>query len=105
MNTYNFTSTNEVPFVVRIVRSGDRFGLDGCLEHKGDNPMIEFYDARFDHNPWLPFKGQFVSRYYLTTLIGHRGGLMLDGGVPAWDLNEADFEGVMQWVSDEEMKP
>lgn len=102
---YNFTSDQGIPFVVRIVRKGDRFGLDGCLKHEGDEPMIEFYDARFDHNPWLPFVGQFVSRYYLTTLITHRGGLILDGGVPAWSIDQRDFESAMQWVSDEEMKP
>jgi hypothetical protein len=71
---------------VRIVKNGDKYGRDFCLTHDNDKPMAEFYDARYPHSEF----GQFVSRYYVGTLLGHEGfyggqyksgdGLCLDGG-------------------------
>ncbi len=50
MNVLNFTNDLGIPMIARFVRKGDRYGLDGCLTHDEDNPLIEFYDARYDHN-------------------------------------------------------
>lgn len=74
-------------FNVRIVCKGDRYGRADCLTHDEDRPMVEFYDRRYAHGDW-PDRGQFVSRYYVGTLLGHEGfyggeptgGLCLDGG-------------------------
>jgi hypothetical protein len=82
-----------VPFNVVIVRKGDAYGLNDCLTHEKDEPLIEFYDARHDHTE----HGQFVSRYYFSTLNGTctvipgahigRTGIDLDGRVDAWKLD------------------
>ena len=87
--------TNEstgISFNVRLVRRGDKYGQNNCLTHDNDAPMVEFYDARY---PYSEF-GQFVTRYYTSTLI-RRGsparGIQLDGGSPDWSItadNERD---------------
>lgn len=67
-----------------------RYGLDDCLTHDG-GPMVEFYDATYAGPDFGP-RGQFVSRYYLSTLMDRRGmpglyaeyGLCLQGDVPEW---------------------
>lgn len=88
-------NANGIPFNSRIVRKGEKYGLNFCLTHEESEPLVEFYDARFDHTKF----GQFVSRYYVTTLTGEcewshgdsrKTGICLDGGVPDWfvDANQ-----------------
>jgi hypothetical protein len=101
MKTYTtFVTAKGVPMVVRIVFPGENYGLKGCLVNEKE-PMVEFYDARYDHNPWLPFVGQFISRYYVSTLLENdRGqGLCLDGGIPAWDVDAASLKVLKRWVA------
>ena len=66
-------------FNVRIVSRGDKYGLNFALTHNEDMPLVEFYDSRYPHTEY----GQFVSRYYLDTIINHDEGLSLDAGVTA----------------------
>lgn len=97
---------------VRIVFIGDQYGLNHCLEHDKDEPLIEFYDmdsgaAAIMRNSddkteaYLAEEyGQFVSRYYYSTLkmrdpLGKGSaltdwserGLNLDGGVDRWSVS------------------
>jgi len=70
-------------FNIRVIRPGDRYGLNDCLMLRaGEQPLVEFYDPRYLHTPF----GQFVARYYLSTIRTHGGPLCLDGGVPEWTL-------------------
>ena len=46
-------------WAVRIVEKGDKYGLKDGLTHEGDEPLVEFYDTRYEHTNL----GQFVSRY------------------------------------------
>ena len=83
-------------FNVRLVRKGDRYGLDNCLVHDKDDPLIEFWDATYEHDArFTPGLGQFVSRYFLATLTGQDGfggdrrgssGIDLCGHVAAWKV-------------------
>lgn len=86
------------PWLVRIVRNGDRYGLNDCLTHSGDLPMVEFYDLRYMHTE----RGQYVSRYFMDTLQGVPvgRGLNLDGGVPSWTIDGVTFSRIMEWISD-----
>lgn len=61
---------------VRIVKPGDRYGLKDCLVNDKGEELVEFYDSRYMHTE----RGQFVSRYYLSTLLERDKdvGLMLD---------------------------
>ena len=71
-------------FNVRVVSRGDKYGLNFALTHNGIMPLVEFYDSRYPHTEF----GQFVSRYYLDTIINRddRFALSLDGGVTAWTV-------------------
>ena len=85
-------------FNVRLVRRGDRYGLNDCLVHDQDEPLVEFWDATYEHDPrFTPELGQFAARYYLGTLTGKPGywghdhrriprGIPLCGDVPAWTV-------------------
>ena len=85
-------------FNVVLVRQGDRYGLDDCQIHDKADPMIEWYDATYEGANGFGPRGQFVSRYYWSTLTGacpwssgdHRKGsrgLDLMGYEPAWKVS------------------
>jgi hypothetical protein len=101
--TLSITATNatgKVRFVVRILRKGDRYGLDDVLTWDKDRPGVEFYDARYDHTRF----GQFVSRYYVETIqaavpIGYAThGLDLMGHEPSWKIDGKAMRVVRQWL-------
>ena len=75
-------------FNVRLVRKGDRYGLNDCLVHDKDEPLVEFWDATYENDPrFTPKLGQFVSRYCLDTLTGSRPhGIALCGHVSTWTV-------------------
>ena len=84
MKTYK--AENGVTFNYRVIKKGDHYGRNDCLTHDKSDAMIEFYDDRFKHTD----HGQFVSRYYIKTLIDHLGdhtGLCLDGGISEWSID------------------
>ena len=102
------TTSVQVPngkrFTVRIVREGDRYGLDDCLTHDESGPMAEFYDATYAGDERFSPHGQFVSRYYVSTLMEsqHRGrGLDLCGYVPAWTIDARTMEVVYDFFAEE----
>ena len=86
--TTTMTITNEdtgIDFTVRLVLDGDHYGRDDCIQFAADDigdMLVEFYDRRY-MDPTFGTHGQFVSRYYFSTLAGHHGGLILDGGITA----------------------
>ena len=89
-----------VIFAIRLVKKGDRYGLHGCLTHDIDEPLVEFYDTRYDHNSdWLEeFTGQFVSRYYAETMLKHTGGLCLHGGISDWQVSAGNMAQIKNWL-------
>jgi len=92
------TNTNGRSFFVRTVLKGDKYGLDDRLTHDRDDPMIEFYDAQYANVRSFGPRGQFVSRYYVSTLAKHPtgAGLCLDGGVPEWSVDAAALAPVLR---------
>jgi hypothetical protein len=85
-----------IPYSVRIVFKGERYGLNEVLIHDRKEPLVEFYDARYAHTQY----GQFVSRYYVSSVLGHPGnyGLSLYGGVPDWTLSAETMQAVKVWL-------
>lgn len=74
-------------FNVRVVEAGDGYGLNESITHEGE-PLVEFYDSRYPHTAY----GQFVNRYYISTLLEHpHAGLTLDAGIPAWTIDSHDM--------------
>lgn len=83
-----------VPFNVRIVKKDENYGMSNSLTHTDDDPLVEFYDARY---PFTEF-GQFVSRYFASTLLKHNNGLCLDGYVPTWYITDKNMEDVKTFI-------
>lgn len=78
------------PFTVRLLQQGDKYGLNDCLTHEHAEPIIEFYDARYPHTEF----GQFVSRYFVSSLADHVNyghSLNLDGGIPEWYISSQNL--------------
>lgn len=95
------TSTNGVRFRARIVTKGDRYGLDMRLTWESDDDGVEFYDTRYPHTEF----GQFVSRYYIETILGNDGlglgdrhGLDLCGYVDDWKIDARAMNIVRAWL-------
>lgn len=93
MNTFRFDnkSTNK-SWLVKIVKQGDKYGLNNCLTHFQPASMVEFYDTSNGE--------QFVSRYYVETFLGIEDGvgLMLYGSCPAWNLDGESVDSVKDWL-------
>lgn len=101
MDKFMTVVSHGIPFHTRFVDKGDKYGRDRCLTHDKDEPLIEFYDARFVKG--FESLGQFVSRYYLTTLLSReygdaRTGLCLYGGVADWYIDKEGMTEVFEWL-------
>ena len=81
---------------VVLLRPGDKYGRnDSCT---ADRPLVEFWDMTVDKRKFP--EGQFVSRYWLTTLLtGELHPLILDGGVPEWTVTASDMALVVGWLN------
>jgi hypothetical protein len=90
------TNADGKRFTVRTVNRNDGYGVGDAIVHEGDDPIIEFYDLDQDPSKFGE-RGQFVSRYYASTLA-HRGAgaLPLDGGNPAWTVDAAAMTPVLE---------
>lgn len=102
MKLLHIITTSGTPFTVRLVETGDTYGLDNCRTHAPDapDPLVEFYDQRFPHTA----HGQFVSRYCAFTLMRiarqrGRAGLCLDGGSPVWSVDGETMKLVRAWLA------
>ena len=79
MKTFNFTNADGYEFKLSISSEGDANG-----------DIVEFYDVK--HN-------QFVSSYYVRTVLQHNGGrLCLQGGVPEWSVDAESMRLVKDWL-------
>ena len=69
---------------------------------RNDNrPVVKFYDCRYEHTDY----GQFVSSYYVSTLLEdypHRElcGLTLDAGIPEWQISTKCTNRIRQWLKE-----
>lgn len=97
------TVTNDVgrSFNVRVVRQGDAYGLDDRLTHDDPRPMIEWYDATHANDGRFGERGQFVSRYYVSSLAERDvdQGLNLDGGVDAWCVTAENVAAALRFAN------
>lgn len=98
METLTVANKNGRKFRVQIVRKGEKYGLNKCLTHDGEMPLVEFYDLTYPEK--FGAEGQFVSRYRLDTLKEHdrHCGLDLQGNVPEWKIDGYAMDEVMAWL-------
>lgn len=100
------TAKSGIRFTVRILRTGDRYGLDDCLtvgegsslRIEGPGPFVEFFDTRYPHTE----HGQFVSRYGVDTILAATGGLDLLTHVADWKVDAPAMDVIRQWLRHEE---
>jgi hypothetical protein len=114
-DTLTLTAANGIAFTAQILRAGDSYGRDNCLEvgaeklnkYSGGHPaLVEFYDTRYpfdkDKNNDLVL-GQFIGRYYAATLLSNNEintGLDLHGGVPDWGLDSKTLAKFLSWIKE-----
>jgi hypothetical protein len=99
-NVFTVTENHDglsIPFTVRLIFKGDRYGLNYAICHDKKEPLVEFYDTRYNHTKF----GQFVSRYYLSTIlqIPARQGLNLHGGIKQWSISSSTLKLVQDWLA------
>ena len=98
-HTLDVRAANGVPFRVVLLADGKSPNFPANDKYnKRDAPLVEFYDRRHPHTP----DGQFVSRYYLDTLMDDAGspvGLDLYGGVEAWTVDGKTMMFVRAWLA------
>lgn len=84
---------------VRVVQVGDKYGRNDCLIND-KAPLVEFYDVRYN-DPSFMGRGQFVSRYYVDTIMegDYPNGLSLDGGIPEWSVGADAMRQVKQYLA------
>ena len=95
-------------FNVRVLLNGESYGLADCLVHDKLEPLVEFYDVKHQQvGEWA--RGQFVSRYYLTTLLDRppshvKCDLSLVGYEPAWTVKAYQMKKIMRWIKSLKIK-
>lgn len=84
-------------FSVRVVLPGDKYGQEDLLTNDFTEALVEFYDGTQDPAKFGD-RGQFISRYFASTLQLSTGGLDLYGGVPAWQVSEDQLRRVRGYL-------
>lgn len=91
-------------FLVKILCEGDSYGLDKCLTHNEGERLVEFYDLTYANPEETKDKfgpeGQFVARYYVSTLLEDKGdcGLCLCGHEPVWNIDAKTMKKVRAFL-------
>jgi hypothetical protein len=68
------------------------------LDTTKDEPIVSFYDARWNFTEYGQFTG---GSYYASKLLEDSpGGLFLDRGTPDWRIDHAEMREVLNWLSD-----
>lgn len=97
-----YVAANGVPFNVRIVKQGDKYGLRDQLTHDKPRTMLEFYDATHpEYDETGNNRGQFVSRYYWSTINKEniKYDLDLNGGVESWTVDRKTLKTILRDVA------
>jgi hypothetical protein len=93
-------------FNVVALLQGEHYGRNDCLTHDKAEPLVEFYDATLTDEDFGSM-GRFVSRYYMSTLLGLGGfsrqrepgvGIDLCGHVPSWRVSYDNVTDALNFV-------
>lgn len=98
----DIVAANGVPFRVLYLPSGTEGPNAYRHPVTSEQDTVEFYDRRYQHEAGL---GQFVSNYYVTTVLGTdgwwgsgEGGINLAGDVDDWTVDAAAMVVVRAWL-------
>lgn len=91
-----FDKPRQQVWVLRLIRQGEKYGQGSAIPHKDADPLVEFFDPRHPHTDL----GQFVSRYYASTLLTRnpQDGILLDTGSEYWVLSKEGRSLVTDWL-------
>lgn len=93
--------TNEAGrrFEVRCIRQGDRYGLNACLVHDRDEPLVELTEVPIT-GPLSPPGPGLVARFPARTFLDRGPGsdLWLCGRDAAWRLAPDQIRQVREWI-------
>lgn len=81
--------------MVKIINDNDRIWAVELTTNDDGEYLVGFYDTRYEFKPL----GQFVSRYYASTIVEVTHGLNLHGGTPEWSISHAGMDRVKDWLS------
>jgi hypothetical protein len=102
-NVYKVTNDKFLRFNVKLVEVGATYGKDQCLTNT-EKPLVEFYDATYAGKEGFDAEGQFISRYDVDSLLSNEkllfSGLVLNGGIPEWRINDHNVGQVFEWLDD-----
>lgn len=99
---------------VHLVKEGEHYGANNSLVHNEKDPLVEFWDMSTDKAKFS--EGQFVSRYYLSTLLDNKWGssldemvagnraFCLDADVPSWIVAPADLKDIAAWLKEKDVQ-
>lgn len=93
---FEFDSPSGFRMRANLVLKGDQLRKDYADVHPVEEPLIRFYDLRYQSESG----GQLMSSYYLATFLDVKDGLQLDGGVPGWALDRQQVAKVSAWARD-----
>ena len=57
--------------------------------------LVSFFDGRYEHTDY----GQFVSSYYIETLLETDGGLDLCGHEPSWKISASAMNRIRKYLT------
>lgn len=96
-----FQVTNQVGrrFEVRCIGKGTRYGLNDCLLHDRDDPLIEFTDVTPPGGLAPVAEPGFVARFPAAAFLGRGGAdVWLFGRDVAWRLSPEQVRQVTEWI-------
>lgn len=96
-NLYFIQNRNGRQFAVKLLQKGDSYGLDKCLTWDSSQTGIEFYDVTYAGDGFDEV-GQFVSRYYISSILEHSGTLCLNGDVSEWSIDGDNMQKIIIWI-------
>ncbi len=93
---------------VHVIPTGGHYGAHNEQVNNG-KPMVSFFDTSCDARKFGP-NGQFVSQYYVDTLLGRDGystgkyphGLALDPAVPSWMISASEMAQITEYLRAQE---
>ena len=96
-NLYFVENNKGKQFAVKLLAKGDYYGLEKCLTWDKESPCVEFYDVTYAGDNFDEV-GQFVARYYASTILDADGGLCLNGEIPDWSIDVVGMDKVRLWI-------
>lgn len=96
VNLFYRHSTRVDRFRVVLLNTGEYWGR--TFSSRVDKPTVAFFDTSTSFSKQKYPSGQYVASYYAETILGHKGGLILDTDVPDWKVNGDDIREIQIWL-------